>query len=76
LVEKYRKMLSIKEKELKQKNKRLERSKYALEKMSQKIKYLEKEQYLVKKEEEVELTHMQNILKQLNNQLVENKSTL
>jgi hypothetical protein len=43
LVERYRKMLSIKEKELKKKDRKLQNSKLAMMKMEHKIKELKKE---------------------------------
>lgn len=42
LVEKYRKLLSIKEKELKKKERKLESSKLAMHKMSIRMKELER----------------------------------
>lgn len=42
LVEKYRKILNIKEKELKRKDRKLEHSKLALQKMSLRVKELER----------------------------------
>ena len=43
LVDKYRKLLNLKEKELRKREKKLESSKMAMQKMSLKIKELEKE---------------------------------
>ena len=75
LVDKYRKLLNLKEKELRRREKKLESSKMAMQKMSFKIKELEKERARSDREEQLEMSKIALTLKQMSNQIAQNKTT-
>lgn len=58
IAEKYRKLVNLKERELKKKERKLENSKLSMQRMSQRIKELEQERALADREEQVEMSRI------------------